>query len=80
VIGYNPAAHVAHEAHKKGTTLREEALAQGVSAEQFDAVVDPKKMLGPNGAAPAAPPALIAVWDDAEAGREHEFEDAIISE
>jgi fumarate hydratase, class II len=47
-IGYDKAAAIAKTAHKNGTTLREEAVAGGyVTADEFDAVVDPKKMLGP---------------------------------
>ncbi len=47
-IGYDRAARIAKHAHHHGTTLREAALALGaVSAEQFDAWVDPRKMLGP---------------------------------
>jgi len=47
-IGYDKAAHVAKTAHKKGTTLREEAVALGlVSSEEFDEIVRPEKMIGP---------------------------------
>jgi fumarate hydratase class II len=47
-IGYDKAAAIAKTAHKKGTTLREEAVGGGyVTAAEFDAIVDPKKMLGP---------------------------------
>jgi fumarate hydratase, class II len=47
-IGYDKAASIAKAAHKKGTTLREEAVGGGfVTAEEFDQIVDPKKMLGP---------------------------------
>ena len=47
-IGYELAAQVAKHAHEQGLTLREAALALGaVSAEQFDAWVDPRQMLGP---------------------------------
>ena len=46
-IGYDRAAQIAKHAHKHHTTLREAALAMGeVSAEQFDAWVDPRQMLG----------------------------------
>ena len=48
-IGYDRAAQVAKHAHQHGTTLREAALALGaVSAEQFDAWVDARRMLGPH--------------------------------
>jgi fumarate hydratase class II len=47
-IGYDKAAAIAKAAHKKGTTLREEAVGGGfVTDEEFDLIVDPKKMLGP---------------------------------
>jgi fumarate hydratase class II len=47
-IGYDAAARIAKAAHKNGTTLREEAVGGGyVTAEEFDRLVDPKKMIGP---------------------------------
>jgi fumarate hydratase class II len=47
-IGYDNAAKIAKTAHKNGTTLREEAVKGGyVSSEEFDRLVDPKKMIGP---------------------------------
>ena len=47
-IGYDLAAQIAKHAHVHATTLREAALALGaVSAEQFDAWVDARRMLGP---------------------------------
>jgi fumarate hydratase class II len=47
-IGYDSAAKIAKAAHHNGTTLREEAVRGGyVSAEEFDRLVDPKKMIGP---------------------------------
>jgi fumarate hydratase class II len=45
--GYDLAAKVAKYAHKNGTTLREEAIKLGISGEDFDAIVDPAKMIGP---------------------------------
>ena len=46
-IGYDKAAKIAKEAHRKGSTLREAALALGlVSGEDFDRWVDPSKMIG----------------------------------
>jgi aspartate ammonia-lyase len=48
-IGYDKAAAIAKAAHKKGTTLREEAIASGhVTAEEFDAIVRPETMLAPS--------------------------------
>ena len=47
-IGYDKAAAVAEKAHREGTTLRQAALSLGVvSAEEFDALVRPERMLGP---------------------------------
>ncbi len=47
-IGYDKAAEIAKTAHKNGTTLREEALRLGyVSAEEYDTLVRPEKMIGP---------------------------------
>jgi len=48
-IGYDNAAKIAKAAHKNGTTLREEAVGGGyVTDAEFDEIVDPAKMLGPN--------------------------------
>ena len=46
--GYDLAAKIAKTAHKNGTTLKEEALKAGISATDFDAIVRPEKMLGPD--------------------------------
>lgn len=46
--GYDLAAKVAKTAHKNGTTLREEAVAAGISAADFDAIVRPELMIGPD--------------------------------
>jgi len=46
--GYDRAAKIAKTAHKNGTTLREEAIKDGVPAEDFDAIVRPEKMIGPD--------------------------------
>jgi fumarate hydratase, class II len=46
-IGYEKAAAIAKNAHKRGITLRESALALGyVTAKQFDEWVRPEKMVG----------------------------------
>lgn len=46
-IGYDNAAKIAKTAHKNGTTLREEAVNLGLlSAEEFDKIVRPEKMIG----------------------------------
>ena len=42
------AGKIAKTAHKNGTTLREEALNDGIPAEDFDAIVRPEKMIGPS--------------------------------
>jgi fumarate hydratase, class II len=47
-IGYDNAAKIAKTAHKKGTTLREEAVGGGyVSDEEFDCLVRPEEMTRP---------------------------------
>ncbi len=47
-IGYDKAAEIAKRAHHEGTTLKAAALALGyVTAGQFDAWVQPARMLGP---------------------------------
>ncbi len=49
-IGYDKAAAIAKTAHKNGTTLKEEAVRLGhVSAEDFDRLVKPEDMIGPQG-------------------------------
>ena len=48
-IGYDNAANVAKNALKNGTTLKEEALKTGLMNEnEFDKIVDPKKMVKPS--------------------------------
>ena len=50
VIGYDNAAKVAKKAHKENKTLKEAALELGLlTAEKFDEVVRPEKMIGPKG-------------------------------
>ncbi|MFN3224973.1 MAG: class II fumarate hydratase [Hyphomicrobiales bacterium] len=46
--GYDLAAKVAKNAHKNGTTLKVEALALGISEDDFDAIVVPAKMIAPS--------------------------------
>ncbi len=47
-IGYDKAAKIAKKAYVDGTTLKEAALVLGyLTAEQFDAWVDPSKMVSP---------------------------------
>jgi fumarate hydratase class II len=47
-IGYDRAAKIAQLALKKGSTLREEAIASGfVTAEEFDQYVRPQEMIHP---------------------------------
>jgi fumarate hydratase, class II len=45
--GYDRAAKIAKTAHKNGTTLREEAIKDGIPADDFDAIVKPENMLAP---------------------------------
>jgi fumarate hydratase class II len=47
-IGYDKAAKVAKNAHKKGISLRESAVELGyLTAEQFDSYVKPEEMTHP---------------------------------
>jgi fumarate hydratase class II len=46
-FGYDRAARIAKAAHANGTTLREEALKDGIPAADFDALVRPERMLAP---------------------------------
>ena len=47
-IGYDKAAAIAKAAHARGTTLREEAIRLGhVTAEDFDRLVRPERMVRP---------------------------------
>jgi fumarate hydratase class II len=45
-IGYDKASAIAHKAGDEGTTLREAALGLGVSATDFNRIVDPAAMVG----------------------------------
>lgn len=48
-IGYDRAAKIAKAAHEQGISLREAAIASGeVSAEDYDRIVRPERMLGPD--------------------------------
>jgi len=47
-IGYDKAAQVAKKAHAEGLTLKESTVALGfLSAEEFDRIVRPEMMTGP---------------------------------
>lgn len=49
VIGYDKSTKVAKLAHSKGSTLKEAALELGyVTSEEFDRIVKPEKMVGPD--------------------------------
>ena len=43
-VGYDTAAKIAKKAHAEGLTLREAAIALGVTAEDFDRWVKPEEM------------------------------------
>ncbi|MBI2717482.1 MAG: class II fumarate hydratase [Rhizobiales bacterium] len=45
--GYDRAAKIAKTAHRNGTTLRQEAIADGIEPEDFDRIVRPEDMIGP---------------------------------
>lgn len=48
-IGYDLASQIVKKAYVENLTLKEASLSLGyLTAEQFDAIVDPKKMLGPS--------------------------------
>jgi fumarate hydratase class II len=48
VIGYDEASRVAHYALERDLTLKEAALQLGaVSPEEYDRIVDPRKMVRP---------------------------------
>ena len=48
-IGYDNAAKIAKKAHKNGTTLKEESIKSGlINEKEYEKIVDPKKMVGPN--------------------------------
>jgi fumarate hydratase, class II len=48
VIGYDKAAKVVNKAHKEDKTLKQAAIELGfLTEEEFDQVVDPKKMINP---------------------------------
>lgn len=47
-IGYDMASKVAKNAHKKGLTLKESAMElKALSEEEFDTLVRPELMIGP---------------------------------
>ena len=47
-FGYDRAAKIAKTAHKNGTTLREEAIRDGIPAADYDTIVRPENMIGPS--------------------------------
>ena len=48
-IGYDNAGRIAKNAHKNGTTLKEEAIKSGlINEKDYEKIVDPKKMIKPN--------------------------------
>lgn len=48
-IGYDKAASIAKKAHAEGITLKEAAIELGLlTGEEFDQMVDPRKMLAPS--------------------------------
>jgi fumarate hydratase class II len=47
-IGYDKAAAIAKDAHARGVTLREAAIEAGVGPEDYDRIVRPEDMLGPD--------------------------------
>ncbi|HCU96145.1 MAG TPA: class II fumarate hydratase [Actinobacteria bacterium] len=55
-IGYDKAAEIAHLAMAQDLTLRDAALASGVSADLYDRVVVPERLAQPGTSGPAGPP------------------------
>ena len=50
LIGYDKATEIAKTAHKNGASLKQAALALGyVTAAEFDAIMRPEQMIGPQG-------------------------------
>ena len=48
-IGYDNATMIAKNAHRNGTTLKEEALkSKLISEKDYNKIVDPKKMVSPH--------------------------------
>ena len=48
-IGYDNAAKIAKQAHRNGTTLREESIKSGlISEKEYSEIVNPKKMIKPS--------------------------------
>ena len=48
-IGYDNAAKIAKKALKNNTTLKHEAIKSGlINEKEYNKLVDPKKMIGPN--------------------------------
>ena len=47
-IGYDKSAKIAKNAHKKGISLKESALENGIKSEDFDNWVRPDQMIGPS--------------------------------
>jgi fumarate hydratase class II len=45
-IGYDKASAIAHKADDEGSSLRDAALSMGVSADDFDRIVNPATMVG----------------------------------
>jgi len=45
--GYDRVAKIAKTAHKNGTTLRDEAIKDGIPADDYDAIVRPENMIAP---------------------------------
>jgi fumarate hydratase class II len=49
-VGYDTAARIAHKAHSEGRTLREVAVELGeVTAQEYDEIVQPGRMVHPGG-------------------------------
>ncbi len=62
VIGYDKAAEISYYAIDHDLTLKEAALAKGVSEELYDKIVDPPQPHPPRHRRPAVRPAEVLTW------------------
>ena len=47
-VGYDNASKIAKQAHKNGTTLKEEAIKSGlINEKDYERIINPKKMIKP---------------------------------
>jgi fumarate hydratase class II len=66
VIGYDKASAIAHRAVAEDLTLRDAALASGVSADLYDQIVVPERLTRPGAAGTGTDPRPGAGRDGAD--------------